>query len=146
MNKRSSRARIFWFYFSLPLALNSSLKVIKWQLFDREFYIVVLGVPFFLSPFIYFPYSIWTFLSLLFWAFISLFYLDFYFPFLDYLFCKWYYNDWKWCNSIKLHHTDAKWHDLIKLHPWFKMIQFYQIASITLLLVHLISSVTICLS
>ena len=45
--------------------------------FWPRFHIVVLGMTFFflsLYPLIYFPYSIWTF--------ISLFYLDFYFPFL----------------------------------------------------------------
>ena len=40
--------------------------------FWPRFYIMVLGIAFF--PFIYFTYSIWTF--------ISLFYLDFCFPFL----------------------------------------------------------------
>ena len=49
-------------------------------LFWPRFYIGVLGIAFFIYvfPFIYFPYSIWTF--------ISLFYLDFYFPFLLALF------------------------------------------------------------
>ena len=42
--------------------------------FWPRFYIVVLWIVFFFIPFIYFPYSIWTL--------ISLFYLGFYFPLL----------------------------------------------------------------
>ena len=46
------------------------------------FYIVVLGIGFF--PFIYFSYSIWTFISLL--------YLDFYVPFLFGFFFQFNFN------------------------------------------------------
>ena len=49
--------------------------VVLGMTFWPRFHIVVLGMTFFfLYPLIYFPYSIWTF--------ISLFYLDFYLPFL----------------------------------------------------------------
>ena len=77
---------------------NCALVMLDWTSFWPRFDIVVLGMDFFLFPFIYFPYSIWTFISLFYLdfyiyflfgllfpfsirTFISLFNLDFYFPF-----------------------------------------------------------------
>ena len=78
---------------------NSATYCLFWQ----RFHIVVLGMIFFFTSHLLFPFSFWTFISLFslefyfpilfgllipfsIWTFISLFYLDFYFPFLFGLF------------------------------------------------------------
>ena len=53
--------------------------------FWSRFYIVILGIAFFSSPFIYFPYFIWLLFSFSIWTFIS--FLDFYYYFFIFNVC-----------------------------------------------------------